>query len=220
MSNFEKEKEEFLEYVRKDEDILESIVNNNMNNPEGQKTLGIMFNPSNEKELLVSKTLYAMSSASLKLVNAAYFDEIEEIPFEENEGLKNTIKTIMKLKNGEELERTFSTKDAAKYCYQYFVVLLTDMEEAMEYIAKETGFDLEDPIEGVQFSSYLDKVKEFNEGGKNLSDKKDLESVSMEKLNTSYEFALEFKRLAEEGINNHKKQEEAKKLNKSKKISF
>ena len=197
MSTFEERKEEFLNYIKEDEEVLSRIINDNINTDGGKKILGIIFTPKNDRELTVGKTFYSITSDLIKLIDDIYYDEIKEIPYEENVGLKTYINIINSLKNNEEIKYDYDIKKNAEIFYSSMVAMLDDIEEAYEYVAKETGFDLEDQVESAQFVVYMEKAKEFMDSIN--QNKKDYNECTDEELNIALEFSKEFHKICEKG---------------------
>ena len=204
MSTFEERKEEFLNYIKEDEEVLNRIVTDNMYTDEGKKTLGVIFTPKDDRELIVAKTLYSITADFIKLIDGVYFNEIKEIPYEENVGLKFYIDSINALKNNEEIKYDFDVKKNAEIVYSSMVAILDDAEEAYGYVAKETGFDLDDQVENTQFVIYMDKVKEYMDKVNQYN--KDYKECTDEELNKALEFSLEFHKVCEKGKINYEEE--------------
>ena len=204
MSTFEERKEEFLNYIKEDEEILSRIINDNINTDGGKKILGIIFTPKNDRELTVGKTFYSITSDLIKLIDDIYYDDIKEIPYEENVGLKTYINIINSLKNNEEIKYDYDIKKNAEIFYSSMVAMLDDIEEAYEYVAKETGYDLEDQVESAQFVVYMEKAKEFMDSIN--QNKKDYNECTDEELNIALEFSKEFHKICEKGKINYEEE--------------
>ena len=199
MGDFEREREEYFKEVRKNPEIISKLVSDNESTEKGQETLKLLLIPSNERELTVAKALFSMSSDVIKLIDDIEDDEVKDIPKEENKGFNYVIETINAIKSGKEVKPIFESdiEYAAKVMYEFFVGTIDCTEDAFEYIASKTGFNLDDELESMQFSLYIDKAKSIMQ---NLNGQKgNLSDCSDDEIKSSLEFAKAFHKCCEEG---------------------
>lgn len=197
MSEFEMRREEYFNVIRDNPDIINKIVADNNNTEQGKKMLEILITPKNERELDGAEILFTFISSILSLLE----NEMKEIPNEENKGFKEYIRIINGLKEGKEdselVVRDYPSRDCAKILYDSFVSFLADPYAFSEYIAKETGFDLEDEFESRQFNVYMEHAKRIM--NENDVSSKNLVDCTKEEIEKSRKIVNEFSRLCQDG---------------------
>lgn len=194
MSTFEERKKEYLKEV---ENLIKS---GKTITPHDEKSAEIMFNPTNEKELDVAELLLQLLCDSFSLVEGLNFDEIKEIPNEENEGLNTYVKVMNSLKKGEKVSpiiKSISTKMFAKINYGLLVSSLVNSEESTIYIANKTGFDLDNEEDSEEFNSLFTRSKIILEAANFIN--KSFEECSDADIKKAQEYSNEFHRLCVEG---------------------
>lgn len=216
MKTFEQKKEEYLEKLKEEPELIGNLVFNNNKTEMGQRTLELLFTPKNERELQVAEIIFSITKDMTDLLENISYDEVVVPPYDENEGLKTYIKMIRSLKEtgsieSAELDEKPNPKKEARVMYDFIVAIMDDSDEAVDYIAKSTGFDLEDVVEGAQFKVYMDKCQAIMDERNNYKNR-DIEDLSDYELLYGKEYSLEFHELCKCGKKDYKKEEKHKKL--------
>ena len=172
-----------------------------------------IFNGLTEENSYVNYLLN--KNKNLKIIdvtsNMQYDYSIEELWLDPNnlltiannirKGFKEYIRIINGLKEGKEdselVVRDYQSRDCAKILYDSFVSFLSDPYAFSEYIAKETGFDLEDEFESRQFNVYMEHAKRIM--NENDVSSKNLVDCTKEEIEKSRKIVNEFSRLCQDG---------------------
>lgn len=213
MNNFEEKKVEFFKKLKSEPDVLKSIIESNNKTENGQKTNEIILTPKNERELEIGEICYTMSKDLIKLIDDVTYGEIKSIPLDENIGLKTLISLINAVKNDEKdfkLVDEITPQYLAKILYGITVGMIDDMEEAINYIASESGFDLNDEIEAAQFKIYINQFKKFSDS-LNVTNK-NFENCTDKDISDAKEFVEEFHKLCVEGKKDLENESNSEKL--------
>jgi len=204
MTDFEKEKKEYLTELKKHADTLDKMKNDNDGSEKGQKTIELIENPKDEKEIMVAEMFLSLVEDSYSILDRLFDDKLEEIPLENNYGIAFIIRTTNLLKEGKQIsEPKIAPKEAAKIAYSLTVGFLTNMDEIIEYIGEKTGFDLDDEDDLERFNKVFEESKKIADSTN--AAKKNLEDCTMEDLLEAKEFAKEYHKIVEAGIKKEEK---------------
>ena len=200
MGNFKQRQIEYLTKIKNNPDIINKLIIDK-NSEKGQRTIRVLLDPKDEKELFVAESLFSMTANLLVLFDKIRNGEIEEIQNTENSALQLYIEIIDALKNEEKeyaecLVQSISPKDAARMMYETIISFAGyNSHNCVAYVANESGFDLRDEDEMINFYSYFEQAKELM--NKNGSMSKDLDDCTTEDFEQASELVNEFSRLCQ-----------------------
>ena len=168
MKSFEDNKNEYMDELLSNEEVLMASVYNGMqsDNPKIIRAYQILLNPEDEYELEIAKALYSLADNFTRLAFAIDDEIVERIPVSENEGYKFIIDTMNKRCSKKEIEEyadSIDSKTLAKIVYDYTVGIGYE-ENADEYIASKANFNLSDPEELLDFKIRLEDACDTLEG--------------------------------------------------------
>lgn len=199
MENFLERKEKYLRKLCENTDTVEKIYDSAKTEVE-KRNLEVILSPSNEKELNISELMFDFYNDTYSIVDDAKNGNLNEIPVEENEGLKEIVRFVNLAKKGEKIdfskyyENSESIKRAAEISYSGIVGLYADMDSSFDYVFKKCGFDEDSFVDLTIFRLYMERLQESASGStldyRNYSDK-DFENYKM--------FFQEFHKLYVEG---------------------
>ena len=195
MQSFNERKEEYFKRLRCDIDLLNAIVEGTSKNDEGKKAIEIILNPQNERDLDFAESVFSFFEEFTSFIESVLNHEVEGVSLEENEGIKLLIKLINALKQNTESEakeiyENISINEFANIIAETFIAFVYNSEDAIDYLASKTDFDLDDNLQMLQFQLYLDKANNL------LGKKFDIHSIKLEDISEQH---IEiFKLLAEE----------------------
>ena len=189
--DFESSKKEYINRLRDNFELFERIKFNESKQGDALITKEIVLDPKNEEELLFA--IFILDFADLS-VRAATSDVKTILP-EDNVYLNLLIDVMNSLKNSKDVKHMVeeAKNNTAKYLYDYIVGFIDDIDATIDYLAKETGYNLYDDFESAQFQLYLEKAN----GIINIS-----ETGAQKENISNEEFKImcnEFHRLCEEG---------------------
>ena len=205
VKDFKQRQEEYLTKIKNNPDIINKIIIDK-DTEEGKRSIEVIFNPKNEKELFVAEAMFSMTTNILDLFEKIRNGEIETIPNNENTGLRLYIEVIDALKNNEKeyaeyLVKSTSPKEIARMLYETIIAFTTDDPyDCIKYIANESGFDCKTEYEIIDFYDYYEQAKELIDKNGNLS--KDLEDCTTEDFELVDEVVNEFSRLCKKERHN------------------
>ena len=204
MSNFQERREEYYNKLKNNKELLNTIIEAQNKKEKGQRNIEILVTPENERELSIAESLFSITNDTLFFVEQALDNNIKRIPAEENIALKIICRFINELESGK-TDIEFMPEDAtgklqAKIMYDLILSSVIDTEDVIKYIAKETGYDLEDKLDRVLLLLYISKAKRLSNES-NVSEK-NFDDMTDKDVETFTELAKEFRRLIADGIIN------------------
>ncbi len=172
MSTFDEKRDEYLVKLLNHLDVMSKLLEGSED--KNAKMRKLFLSPSNEKELRIADSLLTTTIDMKELIDAAMCGNVEEIPVEENEGVKfivDTVEVIADAKNSKveldalSLEKlleskigNISTEAFAKITYDLMVGLIAQTEEVTDYL-EEHVYSLIDSDSFEETAAYLEKVK-------------------------------------------------------------
>lgn len=201
MKCFKTRRREFKDKIKND-NIFCLVVEGLLEKSKFYEDIECILNPKNEKELRYAEVSYRLVSISNKLLESISYNDMREIPIEENIGLKEYIENLIDLKN-----KVFDMKEyilnttpefEARASYEKTIAISSDYTKAMSYVAKEVGYNFNNSFSKMTFLSLVNKLESLSSwtqviGGRSFSELTDLDIEYYEK------YANEFERLYKEG---------------------
>lgn len=202
MKNFETRKQEYLNKLKENEELIERLIGSN-NTPISEQNVKTILSPNNEKELNVAEITFTIFKDTNDLLDAIKEGRIKELPFEDNEALNIIISIMKDIKTTGTVDKEKYTKiveeKVGKILYGYMIASLTDGSGMLDYVANSVGYDLDDQVDFVKFTcdfilakQVLNVEKETNFGTIDNVTKRDIEDMKM--------FSEQFHEVCKEGI--------------------
>jgi len=203
MKDFNKRKTEYLNVIKNNPELFIQMVSNTKEEARNEM-MRLFLDPKNEIELDIVLGSLSFTLDLIDLAAAYSEDELEMIPFEENYGLETFSKMIKSMKengtfNPEEFSYLRDPKTLAKAMYGLFNAMLSDKDDAEEYMANKCGLYLDNIEDRKQFDSYVEQVNKTLDDMKNQNT--NVSKMSSKDGLTGNEFFNEFHRLCAEGCN-------------------
>lgn len=201
---FEKRKQEYLERINSNEEILNEMKEHFRKSfKDAEDRIELIVNPKNEKELLLAEPLYTFFVDMLLLTKRIDNEEVIEIPFEESEGVQILTNSIRAIMNGDEditiFDSTLPPKVLAKHIYEVFVSM-ADSDGLSNYIMEKLEIN---PRSLKELVSYLNAWLKFTEILQKFKSNDplstDILNYTEEDLNRINEFTDAFHELCENG---------------------
>ena len=164
MNNFEEKKQKYFDLLNNNLDLLNNLIEHNKH----KKSLKILLDPQTDKELLLAEKIFLFFKDAFDLVNNSLNGNVNEIDLKNSITINMYINIIKLLKNNnlEELEKIkkylnydINSSDAARIIYEYIILFITNTNDVINYIASESGFNLNEDKSSDEFNYY------FNEAG-------------------------------------------------------
>jgi hypothetical protein len=200
MTSFEERKKEYLEKIGSNPEVLKRIIKDTRKSNRESEMIAIMTRPETERDLLIAKTLFLVTNDAMNLMNDVVNGTVKSIPMEENEGIKSYVeelKTLKGINNSSPSVNERTPKEEAKKMYGLIVAITDYGRSAIDYIAYQAGFNLEDQNELSQFLVFMDVLKITN-GDTSIANV-DFQICSDEEINQVKELAEEFHQLCISG---------------------
>lgn len=198
MTEFENKREKYLDKLRKNPDLLESLVEGNNNNPI---TVELLVDPQNERQLETAELIFTQMKDVFSIVEAAVEGELKEIPVDENVAVLFLAELIKNIANNDEeaakelLDKFNDPKYAALYVFHLTAGPLSNPEEMMEKMEELMDISFDDPIQMIKYKLYMAKASQLSNKNKNME--KNLSDEDIEYLRV---YVSEFNRLCDETI--------------------
>jgi len=206
METFEDRKRNYLNGLNEHIDILVSLVNK-----EHNKMTEIILDPKNDGELMVANATIQMIIDMKELVENIEDGMVKPIDMKSSYVVNLFIRIIKALmsRNQEEVNNCYlelkdtNIKDAAKLIYEMMVVFVVDPDKTIEYIANESGFNIDNEVDAARFQLYLQKANEITNKKKAI-DTENIDANDEMQINEYVAFTNELHKLCEEGKINPK----------------
>jgi hypothetical protein len=202
MGKYELERFKYLMKVSKDERFIQMLTENVANNNQ-KVASSIALEPNNERELAVAEAVYLYYNAMKTLFEGMAHEDMEDIPFDKNEGIKKYIDIIKRVRddhaNPDTCRDDDSPVDCARADYSFYLARTLNPNEVCQYIGEKIG---------VHFD-YFTAVKEFNDLMKQLgiTEKspmdEELDINNDEQVKFFLEYAKAFDELVKKGKIHH-----------------
>ena len=170
--SFEIRRDEYLQKLRENPQLVESIVNNPNNS---RKVLNIFLMPKSDIELIIANSLFTFFEDIINLIKHSYENDIK-VDYDNNIYIELIVSIITALKNGNvELAKEISNKFnnernpviLAKLIYDFFSIFSCDPDRAIDIIREKSGFVTEE-CDNREFKLYLYQSKALTNGAPQL----------------------------------------------------
>ena len=197
MKSFEERKSEYLNKLMSNQEIVLSMRGNTP-----PANMMAILNPSNEMELTIAETSFALISDIFNL----FMNYDDEPNIEENQIINMYIEIINRLKNNEKFDyKMFEKHDTvkiAKSMYDTILLSRIDPDEVAKYVSSKCGFNIDDFISMQVFETYMNQAFEMvKENSTTNPSPKDLADMTDEDIDLLIGYASEFHKLCEAGMN-------------------
>ena len=200
MESYDKRRTEYTERLLQNLDLVKSLIDDK-EGEEKTRFANILFAPCNELEL---RYAYAFIQSAVDFKNfkmKLQFDLIEEIPLEENEGIKWIVKIVKNATDVESLNLCFDEEppeEMAKILFGLFGALVGNQEEAYKQIAIQLGYDPDNEEETDKLNELLEGVKDTLETATQLHQPSITENLTEKNVSDFEKFTECFHNLCEE----------------------
>ena len=199
MESFKERKSRYYEKIKEHAEFFTKI-----NYKDDGRMRELMLDPKDDKELAIADATFQMILDLNNLARNAQLGNIEPVD-KENSFLINILVRIIKAYAAsdevevnacrQELEELDSA-NAAKMIYDMLALFASSADEAVNYIAEKSGFDLDNVVDEMRFELYLKKATDLANERKML-DAKAIDTDDQIQLNQFLDFANELHRLCE-----------------------
>ncbi len=206
MESFEERRNEYFKKLRNNNELLLKLSENKTNDP---KSMEVLLMPKTERELEVAEAMITFMNDAIDLFNNAIYGNVERIDLENSLALNCISEIILSLKNNDNkkldsiknyLDREISSKDEARLLYEFISAFSMDCEAAIDFLARKTGFDMNDTLSIIQFQMYLEKAKEFTNNNSAQIKLSDVDIETSEEVTKALDFINEFHNCCEKGF--------------------
>ena len=203
--NFEIRKREYLDRLRNNIELIETMKFNEKNPGDALKMKEMVLDPKNEEELITA--IFTLDYTDL--IARATTGDVKTILPKDNFYLKLLAEMIDSLKKSEDVEHIIEKvkNNQAKFLYGFIVGLMADLDTSINYLAEVTDYDLYDELDIAQFQLYLEKANSiFNRDSDNQEGITFVGPSNRAKIEESIIRCNEFHTLCENGkLENNKK---------------
>ena len=195
MEDFKTRREEYCERLKAYDEVLPNMIIRLITNGESDEA-EVLLTPKNERELKYVEAGERFATTLYRMLGKLMYADIDTGPYEENEGMKEIVRVLTKMNNGETIDYYENLNASPENkCKLYYGALVYDLDNEKDYLAKAIGLDLNNSFDESRFDLFSKKIEAYgrsinksiaNSRYKNYSDE-ELESLSI--------FSKEFERL-------------------------
>ena len=199
MESFKERKSRYYENIKEHAEFFTKI-----NYKDDGRMRELMLDPKDDRELAIADATFQMILDLNNLTRNAQLGNIEPVD-KETSFLTNILVKIIKAYADSDEEAVeacrkeleeLSPVEAAKMIYDMLALFASNADEAVNYIATKSGFNLDNVVDEMIFELYLKKATDLANERKML-DAKAINTDDQKQLNQFLDFTNELHRLCE-----------------------